>query len=534
MRRTAWMLAWLGLAPGAAVMFTGCGTAYDEFFRPLSELGEGEGGASSGSGINLACAGEPNAVNTKETCGVFARADAMGASEEGTREKPYKTLQAAIEAAANKTGRVYACSGAPFIETVKVAAGVEIYGGFDCASDWAWKVDTKSELTAPPDAIALTVTGEAKGLMIKNFTITAPTATIKGGSSIAVVVDDVEASFVRCEVKAGDGLDGEDGALPSGSAAKGGDAPASEPTKTNACISGTVTGGLNGVSMCDEGSTAGGLGGRGGIQGPILDGLKGANGDPFIAGGVGGVGGLGASTLNPTCFDGGKGKDGETGSHGAGGPATTSADKLSMTGLSGGDGADGATGKSGQGGGGGGGAKAGTFCTSASNPMPGNGASGGGGGAGGCGGKGGGGGKAGGSSIAIVSMGVGLTLTDVTLSLGKGGKGGNGTAGFAGGGAGKGAAGGEASGFSGSKPGCQGGNGGLGGDGGAGGGGRGGHTVGVGFAISPSAPLEVTLATPGTPGTGGKAGVNAPMTSNGAGGWTGACWDFSKNVSCSK
>jgi hypothetical protein len=528
MRRTAWMLAWLGLAPGAAVMFTGCGTAYDEFFRPLSELSEG---ASGGSGGNLACAGEPNAVNTTEECGVFARADAMGASDAGTREKPYTTLQAAIEAAAKTTGRVYACSSAPFLETVTVAAGVEIYGGFDCASSWAWKADAKSELTGPADAIALTVTSEAVGLMIKNFTIAAPSATIKGGSSIAVVVDDVEASFVRCEVKAGDGLDGEDGALPTGAAAKGQDAPPSDPTKTNACISGVVAGGVSGVTMCEEGSTAGGLGGKGGVQGPNLNGLKGASGAPLTA--AGGGGGTGA-TATTACIDGGKGKDGDTGTHGAAGPANTSADKLSLTGLSGGDGSDGSTGKAGQGGGGGGGATAGTFCTSAGSPTPGNGASGGGGGAGGCGGKGGGGGKAGGSSIAIVSMGAGLTLTDVTLSLGKGGKGGNGTAGFAGGGAGKGAAGGAASGFSGSKPGCQGGNGGLGGDGGAGGGGRGGHTVGVGFAISPSAPLEVTLAAPGTPGAGGKAGINAPMTSNGSSGWTGSCWDFSKNVSCSK
>src|SRR5215218_7504437 len=100
MRRTAWMLAWFGLAAGAAFGFAGCGTAYDEFYAPLAK-------PNGPVGVNPACAGEPSGKNITDECGVFVRAATTGAAEDGTREKPFTSLQRAIDEAKAKSKRVY-------------------------------------------------------------------------------------------------------------------------------------------------------------------------------------------------------------------------------------------------------------------------------------------------------------------------------------------------------------------------------------------------------------------------------------------
>src|SRR5262249_59103845 len=93
-------------------------------------------------------------------------------------------------------------------------------------------------------------------------------ATAKGGSSISMAVDDVSAALVRCDLAAGDGADGDDGVTPVGLAMKGADAPAPDPMTMNACINaGSLKGGAAGMTACDDGTTAGGLGGQGGITG---------------------------------------------------------------------------------------------------------------------------------------------------------------------------------------------------------------------------------------------------------------------------
>jgi hypothetical protein len=467
------------------------------------------------------CSGAPGEINVIDACGVFVQADAVGASEDGTQAHPYKTLQKALDNAGVK--RVYACASAAYEEAVTIAAPVELFGGFECAKGWAWKADARSVLNGPAGAVALTLTKQGDGTKVQGFAITAASAKVKGGSSIAVAVEDIAAAFMSCEVTAGDAMAGEDGVTPTGIATKGADAPPPDAVTMNACTNpASLAGGLAGMSTCDDGMTAGGLGGKGGITGTSSgDGATGADGAPADA--AKGKGGAGQTAVD-VCS---KGTDGKDGSDGAVGDAGLSPGALSVTGISDTNMTDGKPGTRGNGGGGGGGAKSGVFCGG----VDGNGASGGGGGAGGCGGKGGGGGKAGGSSIAIVSLGTKLKLTDVALKTGKGGDGGKGTAGQGGGDFGAGGKGGAASGTAPSKAGCQGGNGGAGGGGGPGGGGRGGHSVGIAYAAAPSAAPVFKDFMGSMAGLGGAAASGNP-TGNGAPGAAGACWDFTTNAGC--
>ncbi|WP_437745752.1 hypothetical protein [Sorangium sp. So ce1504] len=337
-----------------------------------------------------------------EACGVFAQAGAAGAGEgEGTKQSPYGSLQEAIEKAAAEGKRVYACAdeGEAFEESVKVEAGLEVIGSFACAG-WTLDEGRKSGIAGPADAVALTIGEGADGALVEGFAIRAANATQAGGSSIGVVVADVEAELAEVEVTAGDAMDGAKGATPSEAPVAGASAEAG--SASNACVAdNAVLGGAGAVTSCEDGETAGGSGGPGGITATDKgNGQVGTDGGPVpeenpFGDGLGGVGQSDLSDPNGRCRPGNDGRDGTGGPAGAGGTGAT----LALKGLSGGDGAPGSTGGRGQGGGGGGGAKAGLFCQVGPDTVDGVGASGGGGGAGGCGGKGGGGGQAGGSSV---------------------------------------------------------------------------------------------------------------------------------------
>ncbi len=494
-----------------------------------------DGGPDADSGPD--CSGDPtvDASIVSDDCGVFAQADAPGTVEDGSMAHPYKTLQKAIDNAGAK--RVYACTSAPFSEAVTISAGLDVYGGFDCAKGWSWSSSARSELDGPADAVALTIAASADGAKVEGFKVEAasPSAPMMGGSSIAVVVADVAATLDGCDVIAGDAADGSDGTPPNGTATKGTDAAMPDPGTMNACINpASVNGGVPGSTMCGGVDTSGGVGGKGGVTGTMGgDGQSGANGaNPAMMPkmGMDGLAGTGQSDPAGTCTNGDPGAPGSSGAAGNGG--SEMGDMLSLAGISNADVTDGQSGAPGQGGGGGGGAMSGTFCPPAASPVDGPGASGGGGGAGGCGGLGGGGGKAGGSSIAIVSLGNKLTLAGVTLAVGKGGGGGKGTLGQSGGAYGLGVVGGATSGLGSSNAGCQGGNGGKGGNGGPGGGGRGGHAIGIAYAQAPATMPALQMFTGGTPGIGGTAGNGAPSTSMGANGSAGPCWDFTNHAAC--
>jgi hypothetical protein len=415
----------------------------------------------------------------------------------GSKAKPYKTLDAAIKAAGPAKKPVYACAET-FTETLTVAVGVGVYGGLDCTTKWGYAGDAKSTLTTGADAVPLTLSASANGASLFDFKVQAADAVIVGGSSIAVIADQVTAAFTRCDFMAGNGRDGLPGVMSmvgvgpmdsTAAAIRGNDGQA-------ACSDvAVVKGGVPKENiLCNLASNPiGGLGGDGLVS-------NGINGQALVANAqtaLGGTGQLAASaSLDCSTGAGHIGMLGTAGNDGAGAVGMKALGSIGPSGYSGVVGEDGMPGQPGQGGGGGGGAKGKSMC---------GGASGGGGGAGGCGGHGGTGGKAGGASIGLVSLGATLSFDTVTLALGAGGAGGDGGLGQPGGVGGLGGFGGAANG-GGTPAGCQGGFGGGGGFGGVGGGGRGGHAIGI--AASGAAPdtKGVKLSQMGIPGLGGKGG----------------------------
>ncbi len=101
------------------------------------------------STVDPTCLGPLTPENVIEKCGVFARADADPALADGTREHPHPTLQAAIDEAAAAGKRVFACTVAPFEESVVVDKQQEIWGGVDCEDDWSYAETSRTTLTPP-------------------------------------------------------------------------------------------------------------------------------------------------------------------------------------------------------------------------------------------------------------------------------------------------------------------------------------------------------------------------------------------------
>lgn len=471
---------------------------------------------SSSTGVDPGCVGEiADGVSLStsgilsDACGVFVQADAaeMGT---GTSEKPYKSIQEAIAYASGKN--VYVCKSADtkstFSESVSVQDPITVIGGFDCKDSWTWHASDKSWLTAPVDAIPLTIL--ADGVKIANLAITAASANGAGKSSIAVLVSAAEAKIESCDIEAKDAANGADGD-PGGPIVAGNVAPASDGSPggdgkaacsdidANGIPDLSLPGGAGSVNQCGAGPSVGGDGGKG----QQLSGNPGSPGQvgSFGAQGVGEpiAGAWSCTGIEPN----GDGDSGDAGQNGSAGPAGKGMGMLAIAGYQGASGQNGTAGKSGQGGGGGGSAKGGA--SSCQGGKAGAGSSGGGGSAGGCGGGGGKGGKAAGSSIAIASVNSKLTLKDCSLKSGKGGAGGKGGdlqyGGFGGvAGAGKSAPGGVLNNS------CAGGTGGTGGIGGTGGGGQGGHSITIAYVGAPVTQVGKINLLIGTPGMGGPGG----------------------------
>jgi hypothetical protein len=530
------------LAGGAASAVAACNPGTADCSEYPAEGCPGRGtstSTSSGTGGQspAVCMGDPSTKNNIDECAVYVSAASTSASPDGSMANPYKTLGDAITAAGTKQ-KVYACNTAPFSEAVTIPFAIEMYGGFDCTQmPWGLPaaMPTVAEMTAlngPANQVALTIATKASGTLVSGFAITAAAGspgvntaltTTPTGSSVAVAVDDVTATIESCAITAANGGDGGDGYTPTDTIMVGADAPAPVSAQEDACQNAAgLIGGAPGVTMCGTVNTSGGTGGVGGLAtttgGVGLNGGNGMNPASLPAVPNDGKGGSGQTTSSGNCTVGDDGANGTDGAVGSGGTGMT--DVLAISGIANSDNTSGKDGTPAQGGGGGGSAMAGTmFCTGG---FPGNGASGGGGAAGGCGGKGAVGGQAGGSSIAVISLGTQLTLTNVTLAVGLGGNGGKGVAGQTGGEGGSGAKGGAATMISPSIPGCKGGNGGNGGGGGYSGGGRGGHSIGVLYAKEPTpAPtLEMITTMPGTKGTGA-------ASNDGSAGLHGTICDFS-------
>jgi hypothetical protein len=441
--------------------------------------------------------------SVSERYGVFVSPFASDAGANGTREAPYRNIQAAVAAASADHKRVYVCDdGTGYAGPISVgpsADGMAMFGGFEC-SGWTYDTTRRVKLTVSTSP-ALTISNLATGIVLENFEIVAGDGANSGESSIGVVVNESAGVVLRrVKVAAGkgkDGTDGTNGGGPSNTVALGG----KEGKPGLEACSADPRGGIPVTATCDglEPSTSG-SGGNGSFN-PSAGGDNGGNGFPTYAGGKGGTGEPVSGTWS--CTTGG----GQPGDNGPAGPSARGFGSLTASGWKGTDGADGSPGQPGQGGGGGGGAKAPNACASpdggALSPT---GASGGSGGSGGCGGRGGKGGTAGGSSIALISLGSDVTLESCELIANDAGKGGNGGQGQGGGTGGQGGIGGVGGGSPRSKAACDGGKGGQGGNGGDGGGGMGGHSIGVAYRGKAPTGIDPASVKVGTKGTGGKPG----------------------------
>ncbi len=475
-----------------------------------SSSSSGAGGHDGGPPPSCIPSMSTEAVSS--TCGMFVSSEhGDDTTGKGTPTAPYKTIGKALT---ENAATVYVCAGkVPYSEALAVDRKVTLFGALDCGT-WAYDAANKTQITAPSDAVPVTLTSSASGTSFEDFAINATDATIAGGSSIAVLDDGADLALTRCDVTSGKGADGAAGTSPTGSGQVGADAPVPSPANAlDGCMMNqtAVPSGFPGQSKCGMTDTSGGLGGEGtslAIGGAATD----AQPQPQPNAVMGSDGKAGKPQDTTSCRDGNPGADGLPGMMpGAG--ATEIGDLASTGYLAPTATAGQSPGSPGYGGGGGGGAK------QCSNGFAG--PAGGGGGAGGCGGLPGGAGQSAGSSFALVSLNGKVVLDTVTLTSADGGAGGAGGNGQPGGHGGKGGTAGGSNG-DGSVQACNGGNGGQGGRGSSGGGGLGGHSAGIAF--KGTAPVQKKVVIQHGKGGGGGIGGDMDMTSPGIVGGNGlAC-----------
>ncbi len=495
MRTTYWMmLAELGVGMGAALISAGCfHSTCDDTATCRPGTGSGSSSTSSSSGTGgtpsqcIPSKDPKTAVDT--SCGVFVSATGDDGAT-GAQDKPVQSLKQAVMLARDGEKRIYACAE-ELAGPVELPAGIAVYGGLDCGvmpRSWLYVGDkSKTTIMADAEMVPLTL-ASGTGTKLFDLHVLAKAAVNAGGSSIAVVADQVTAEIIGCVFEAGNGLAG----APSKGYTSAAQAGAMGNKGNDACMANTVVGGDPVASMCGGPDSSSGNGGSG------FTASGGAGSPGFPTGATNG----GMGEIVSACTPGMKGEDGAPGIPG---PGATGLGAISKSGFAGVLGMPGLLGPPGQGGGGGGGAKGGMALDKC--PVAGmtGGAAGGSGGSGGCGGAGGKGGNPGGSSIALISLGSSLTFSQVTLRTGKGGNGGDGGVGQDGGFGGPPGTGGAVAGMNGLNPGCNGGPGGSGGKGGKGGGGTGGHSIAIAFTGNKPVKGEWT-ATTGTFGGGGLGG----------------------------
>ena len=358
---------------------------------------------------------------------------------------------------------VYISEGT-YNETLTLANGVSLYGGYSAANGWARSVAYMVEIVGGTTAVTGNNLNSPTELQL--LAITSASNSSPSGSSYALfLVNSNAVTLSNVVLEAGAGGPGSPGG--SGSSGSGGGtgsigSPGCENSNGFCDNCSTPPGGAGGTSSCGR------TGGTGGIPG--LGGSGGSTGGTGTGGTPGGGGGSGCCGNG---LVGGSGSNGSTGISGAGG---SSFGGSAVTGYMVSDGVNGSTGGHGNGGGGGGGGGGGTDnCNSY-------GSSGGGGGGGGCGGGGGTGGDGGGASVAMFLFSSTVAVIDcdfLTANGGAGGIGGNGGTGGTGGAGGPGGPYGGSGEQDDGGDGAFGGPGGGGGNGGHGGGGGGGPSIGI-------------------------------------------------------
>lgn len=413
----------------------------------------------------------------------------------GTMAAPMAHIQKGITLASAAGKDVYICLGT-YAETLvldNLAAGIGLYGGYDCAA--GWKRGANRPMVAPTAGIPLRVRNAASAVVVDRLAFLGPGGLQPGASSVvAFVSGSAKITLSQVVLEAGDGADGQEGAAVVGLSPLGpGPNGASVPTMV--CASGTAL-----ATECYQM-------GAGGTYAGIASAPNGGRGGNYHMGFAPGAG----TTAPGGALGGTAGHDGLPGHRGPNSGAVGAASTVDL-GTIGPDGylatnagADGSRGDNGQPGGGGAGGLSiwpcgNEPCTYTSYAVGGGGGAGGLGGAGGPGGKAGGGG---GASIALLSVGSGVSTSWTTFKTGTGGRGGSGSQGANGQTGGAGGKGGTGSDASDRANGTAGGLGGNGNAGGAGGPGGGGPSIGV--LVQGTVPTHT--AAQFQTGKGGKGGI---------------------------
>lgn len=433
----------------------------------------------------------------------------------GTMSEPVASIGRGIALAAQQKKDVYVSKG-PYA-AITLAAGVNVYGGYDASSNWKRAAD--NVVTISGATVGVSANGITVETHLELVTVVSGHAGGTGGSSYAVsIVNSPGPIVVRDSVvRAGNGSDGGSGA----NGARGDGADLNPGGYNGGGAWGACNGncgGNCGLHGNGGGSACGRYGGNGG-DGACGDSTGGAGGWG-VGGTPGGNGGHGctnnfcgncsAADHSPQAtrgWDGADGANGGNGAHAAPFGGVLYASYVPAAGYDGGDGVDG----NGAGGGGAGGGSNGTFCDKD------RGAGGGGGGGAGCRGWAGRAGSGGGGSFGFFLLGSSVTVQRCGITTGSGGRGGNGGYGGVGGAGGSGGPGGPSS--DDGDWGNWGGNGGHGGAGGNGSGGSGGPSIGI-YARSSTLANDSNTFSIGGGGVGGAGGSNA--TAGAApGGWNG-------------
>ncbi|MCC6664057.1 MAG: hypothetical protein IT375_09945 [Polyangiaceae bacterium] len=454
----------------------------------------GQGGASGsggdgGTGCDTTKSPSEAACLVANEFGYFVSPKGDDTSGDGTKDKPFKTIGAALKGTAAKN--VYVCDdGTGITETGTIAVTSAhdkrgIFGGFDCTG-WAWSTSAKAKVSGAP--VALTISNIGQSFRVESLDVTATNAAKSGESSFGAIVSGSKGVVLTgVNLTAGDGKAGEAGGNGTAGPA-GADATAAQNGAGASCSSppGAQLGGSwSGASACGVTGGVGGTAVNGGV------GSAGGAGSPktnVTPPNVDNGGGAGSGTAN-----GNSGTAGSNGNPGTVGPAAASSGTFTSSGFTPANGNDGTNGFPGQGGGGGGASAGTTGCI---------GASGGAGGMGGCGGGKGTAGKGGGASIALLSWQSDIKLDGCTLTAKKGGDGGKGGDAASGGSGKSGGAGGPAA--SGLGGGGDGGKGGTGGPGGSGSGGSGGPSIALVYGGTKPSGGTLVEGSGGAKGPGGK------------------------------
>lgn len=429
-------------------------------------------------------------------------------SNAGTMALPVKTVAKAITLASAAHKDVYAALGT-YNESVTLATGVGIYGGYDDANKWSRAMNNMTTIQATTST-AIVGTALDTSLELQLLTVHAIADSTPGGSSYGVrIANSTNNAIVTvrgCTVVTADASSGVAG-MNGAAGANGG----------NATSGGNVLGqgGAGGTSTCAANGGDGGPAVRGSFSGN--PGKDGSGPSPGIHGAAGlAYGSCGiANTSGENAPD--NATPGGASTNGTNAPAPPAIGAFDGAGtyaaVVAGGGTAGTSGSGGGGGGSGGGSS--NICFFCCNDMTSGG--GGGGGGGGCAGTPGTGGSGGGASVGVVAIAAGVTIDRTTITVGRGGDGGRGGNGGLGGAAGAGAGGGPAGPNAGI--GAPGKNGSAGGPAGSGAGAPGGPSSCVAWRGTMPTQSAITCARAGG-GAGGAGGSNTTLgpAPSGAGG----------------